>query len=151
VDSLAWTIGEITSPSTVTEGVATLGAIRTGRHDGYERITLELVGDGSGFPAYHISYIDRPLIECGSGAQVHPVGDAWLEIRMEPLDAHTQEGQPTVPHTPQDLPGMAKLMRSYMTCDFEAVTTLVLAVRRPNRFRAFTLEGPRRIVVDVDG
>jgi hypothetical protein len=36
-----------------------------------------------------------------------------------------------------------------MMCDFEAVTTLVIAVRSPNPFRAFHLESPRRIVVDV--
>ena len=47
----------------------------------------------------------------------------------------------------QDLENVAAL---YLTCDFEAVTTLVLAVRSPNRFRAFDLESPRRIVVDVE-
>jgi hypothetical protein len=37
----------------------------------------------------------------------------------------------------------------YMTCDFEAMTTLVIAVRSPNDFRVFDLASPRRIVVDI--
>ena len=69
--------------------------------------------------------------------------------RMDPLNAHTEEGQPTIPRAPQDFPELANLKRLYVTCDFEAVTTLVLAVGMPNRFRVLTLEGPRRIVVDI--
>ena len=144
-----WIVGTAEAPSTVQGGVALLSSVRTGTHPDYERFVIELSDQGAGFPSYHVSYIDKPLIECGSGEQVFPVGDAWLEIRMEPLDAHTQEGQPTVSHRPRDLPGLANLLRMYMTCDFEAVSTIVLAVRTPNRFRVLTLEGPRRIVVDI--
>lgn len=142
-------VGAATAPSTVTEGVALLRGVRTGTHPDYERFVIELSDQGAGFPAYSASYIDKPLHECGSGEQVFPVGDGWLEIRMEPLDAHTPEGQPTISHRPQDLPGLENLMRMYMTCDFEAVSTIVLAVRSPNRFRVLTLESPRRIVVDI--
>ena len=148
-DTTGWTIGTSARASTIAEGVPILAAMRKGTHEGFERVTLELGGEGSGFPAYHISYIDRPLFECGSGRQIQPVGDAWLELRMEPVDAHTPEGLPTVPHAPQDVPGMENLLRTYLTCDFEAVTTIVLAVRHPNHFRANTLDGPRRIIVDV--
>lgn len=145
----AWTIGIVSSPSTVERGVAVLSALRAGKHPGYERITLELSGEGTGFPAYTASYIDKPLHECGSGDQIFPVGDAWLEVRMEPLDAHTQEGQPTIPHRPRELPGLSNVKQVYVTCDFEAVTTLVFAVGYPGRFRAFTLDAPRRVVVDI--
>jgi hypothetical protein len=110
---------------------------------------FELSEQGAGIPAYHVEYVDRPLVECGSGEQVVPVGDAWLEVRMEPLDAHTQEGQPTVPHRPVRTTGLEHIQALYLTCDFEAVTTLVIAVRSPSAFRAFSLESPRRIVVDV--
>jgi hypothetical protein len=129
--------------------VVLLTAVRTGRHEDYERVVFELSEQGAGVPAYHVEYIDKPLIECGSGEQVLPVGDAWLEMRMEPLDAHTQEGQPTVPHRPVRTSGLENILALYLTCDFEAVTTLVIAVRSPNPFRAFHLESPRRIVVDV--
>jgi hypothetical protein len=144
-----WTRGTIESASTVREAVGLLTAVRTGRHEEFERIVLELSDAGIGVPGYHVSYVDRPLIQCGSGEQIHPVGDAWLEIRMEPLHAHTPEGQPTVSHRPVRTSGLENLAALYMTCDFEAVTTLVAAVRSPREFRAFHLETPRRIVLDV--
>jgi hypothetical protein len=144
-----WTRGTLESASTVQEMVALLTAVRTGRHVDFERIVIELSDQGSGVPGYHVEYIDKPLIECGSGEQVFPVGDAWLEIRMQPLDAHTQEGQPTVSHRPVATPGLGNVLALYMTCDFEAMTTLVIAVRSPNDFRVFDLASPRRIVVDI--
>jgi hypothetical protein len=144
-----WTTGALASQSTVRDAVALLTAVRTGRHADFERVVFELSEQGAGVPAYHVAYIDKPLIECGSGEQVFPVGDAWLEMRMEPLDAHTQEGQPTVPHRPVRTSGLENILALYLTCDFEAVTTLVIAVRSPNPFRAFHLESPHRIVVDV--
>ena len=144
-----WTRGTLERPSTVQEMVALLTAVRTGRHEEFERIVLELSDQGLGVPGYHVEYIDKPLHECGSGEQVFPVGDGWLEIRMQPLDAHTPEGQPTVSHRPVATPGLDNVLMLYMTCDFEAMTTLVIAVRSPNDFRVFDLESPRRIVVDI--
>jgi len=44
---------------------------------------------------------------------------------------------------------LQNVLRLYLTCDFEAVTTLAAALRSPNPFRAFHVESPRRIVVDV--
>lgn len=145
----SWTKGGATAASTVTSEVTVLTTFRTGRHAEFERVVLELGDRGGGFPGYNVEYVDRPLHDCGSGEETFPVGDAWLEIRLYPIDAHTQEGQPTVDHKPRDLPGLENIMRVYTTCDFEAVVTLVLAVRSPEEFRVFTLDAPRRIVVDV--
>jgi hypothetical protein len=145
----AWTTGIVTSPSTVAVSIPVVTAIRIGRHEAFERVTLELSGDGTGIPSYHVGYVDKPLHECGSGAEIHPVGEGWLEIRIQDLDAHTQEGQPTVSHRPQDTDGLDNMRRLYMTCDFEAVVTVVVAVGSPNPFRAFHAVTPRRIVVDV--
>lgn len=144
-----WTVGVVTSPSTVEDETALVTALRTGQHEGFERVVFELSDQGRGYPGYTVQYVDQPLHECGSGREIHPVGDAWLEIRLDQVDAHTQEGQPTVPHDPQDLPGLENVQRAYMTCDYEAVVTVVLAVGSPNPFRVFHLDGPRRIVVDV--
>ena len=144
-----WTRGGATEGSTVTSEVTVLTKLRTGRHDEFERIVLELGDRGGGFPGHTVEYVDRPLHDCGSGEETFPVGDAWLEIRLYPIDAHTQEGQPTVDHKPHDLPGLENILRVYTTCDFEAVVTLVLAMRSPKEFRVFRLDAPRRIVVDV--
>ena len=121
--------------------------MRTGTNDGFDRMTIEL-GDGEGVPGYHVEYVDRPLIQCGSGNQIFPVGDAWLEVRLEPAQAHTDEGRPTL--TGREIPAEQRVMRRiYVTCDFEGVVTVAVAVDSPNPFRVSTLSAPRRIVVDV--
>jgi hypothetical protein len=124
-----------------------LTAMRTGSHPAYDRVTLELSG-AEGLPAYHLEYVDRPLIECGSGRQVSPVGDAWLELRLEPAAAHTEAGQPTL-GSREIVVGAPLVQRIYRTCDFEGVVTLVLALSAPNPFRVLTLSDPWRVVVDV--
>jgi hypothetical protein len=122
-------------------------AVRTAAQDGFDRITIEL-GPGSGLPGYHVEYVDRPLIQCGSGQEIHPIGSAWLELRLYPANAHTEAGAPTLPG--REIPLQGRLLRRmYLTCDFEAVTTLVSAVEAPNPYRVFTLAGPPRIVIDV--
>jgi hypothetical protein len=148
VDSTAWTLDVISATTTVTGGpLPVLTAIRVGTHPEYDRITVELDA-ADGLPGYHLEYIDRPLHECGSGNQVFPVGDAWLELRLEPAAAHSEEGEPTL--GPRDLPVSGQILRRiYRTCDFEGVVVLVLAVSMPDSFRVLTLDGPPRIAVDV--
>lgn len=143
-----WTVGLASAPSTAVQGpVPVLAALRTGVQDGFERVTFELAGS-EGLPGYRVEYVDRPLYDCGSGEPTYPVGDAWLQVRLEPVAAHTEEGRPTL--GARDLAvGAPLLQRIYRTCDFEAVVVHVLALSMPNAFRVFTLADPLRIVVDI--
>ena len=149
LDSTAWTVGLLTGTPTL-DGpppVPVLTALRTGAHADYERVTLELAG-AAGLPGYRVEYVDRPLYDCGSGEPTYPVGDAWLEIRLEPAAAHTEEGRPTL--GARDLPvGQPLLQRIYRTCNFEGIVVHVLALSEPNPFRVMRLADPPRIVVDV--
>lgn len=142
-----WTIGSASQPSTVRTGAPLITDLRTGTHDGYDRVTVELE-DAAGFPGYHVQYVDRPLRECGSGRQIQPVGDGWLEVRLEPARAHTEAGESIL--SGNEIPGDGALLRRiYRTCDFEGVVVVVLAVASPEPFRVFTLTDPGRVVVDV--
>lgn len=148
LDTATWSTGTVSvAPTVGYTPMPVLTAVRTGTHAGYERMTLEL-GDASGLPSYHVEYVDRPLIECGSGDQLFPVGDAWLELRLEPAAAHTEAGQPTI-GAREIVVGGPLLLRVYRTCDFEGVVSLVMALADPNPYRVLTLSDPWRIVVDV--
>ena len=141
-----WTSG-ITTDSFGAAGTGIVTALRTGTHAGFDRITLEF-GPGASLPGYHIEYIDRPLHECGSGRQIHPVGDAWLEIRLEGAAAHTEAGEPTLPNRETTTSG-ALLRRIYRTCDFEGVVTFVAALSAPGPYRVLQLAQPPRLVIDI--
>lgn len=128
------------------QAVALLTDVRAARHDGFDRIVFEL-GSGSA-PGYHLEYIDKPVRRCGSGDVTTIAGDAWLEVRLEPANAHTPSGAPTIADRDQtvDLKVVTELEQ---TCDFEAVVSWVVGVKRPNRYRVLALNDPLRLVVDV--
>jgi hypothetical protein len=143
-----WTTADLAAPPVGERlPLPVLTGVRTGTHPGFERLTVDF-GDGGGLPGYRLEYVDRPLHECGSGRQVFPVGDAWLELHLEPAAAHTEAGEATLGARESAVDGPV-LRRIYRTCDFEGVVVLVLALDAPNPFRAFTLSAPRRLVVDI--
>jgi hypothetical protein len=126
--------------------IALLTDVRAARHGGFDRIVFEL-GSGSA-PGYHLEYIDRPVRQCGSGEATPVAGDAWLEIRFEPANAHTPSGTPTIAKRNQTVE-LEVVKELEQTCDFEAVVVWVIGVKRPNRYRVLTLDDPLRLVVDV--
>lgn len=128
--------------------------LRTEAHADFDRMTLELANDRSSGvangspPGVRGGYVDPPIIECGSGRPVRPVGDHRLEVRLEPAAAHTEAGEPTLPGREAATDGKV-LRRVYRTCDFEGVVTFVLALSSRNPFRIRRLDDPPRVVVDV--
>src|SRR5688572_2350499 len=86
--------GGITEKKYEIKSVAVLKAVRTARHEGFDRVVFEF--ETAELPGYRIEYIDKPVKQCGSGNVVNLKGDAWLEVRFYPANAHTEEGKPTV-------------------------------------------------------
>ncbi|PAU80386.1 hypothetical protein CK501_08025 [Halovibrio salipaludis] len=140
----AWTAGIVDRPQPDAPA-ATLVAVRTGSHDGFDRTVFEF---GERLPGYHVEYIDSPVRKCGSGQVTQMAGDGWLEVRMSPAKTHTREGQSTIAErerTP-DLPVLSELE---LTCDFEGVVTWVFGVESPNRYQVRELSSPPRLVIDI--
>lgn len=139
-----WTAGIIDRPQP-NPPATTLVAVRTATHDGFDRTVFEF---DERLPGYHIEYIDQPVRKCGSGKVTPLAGDGWLEVRMYPANAHTEEGQPTVTER-ERMPNLPVLAELELTCDFEALVTWVLGVESPNRYQVRELSSPPRLVVDV--
>ena len=125
---------------------ATLRAVRTGRHAGFDRVVFEF--EGGAVPGYHLEYVDRPVTKCGSGDATQVAGQGWLEVRITPANAHTEAGRPTVTDRERRV-SLGVLRELELTCDFEADVTWVLGVASPNRYRVQELSSPARLVVDV--
>ncbi len=148
-DTATWTVAAASAPARLEPGpLPVLSGLRTEAREDLVRVTFEIGVDASGVPGYRAEYVDRPLVACGSGEQIFPVGDAWLEVRLEPAAAHTEEGQATLGPREVAVDGPL-LLRVYRTCDFEGIVTHVLALARPGPYRVLTLTDPRRIVVEV--
>ncbi|HEX2168232.1 MAG TPA: hypothetical protein VHG09_13445, partial [Longimicrobiales bacterium] len=125
---------------------ALLREIRTARHNDFDRIVLDFGADA--VPGYRISYIDSPVRQCGSGNPVPLAGDAWLSVTVQPANAHTEEGEPTVRER-ERAPRLPVLLELKLICDFEAMVEIVAGVESPEQYRSFVLKSPNRLVVDI--
>lgn len=143
-DTSAWTSGSTTAPRS--DYVGTLVAVRTARHNGYDRVVFQFRDDD--LPNYHVEYIDRPVRTCGSGEEVPMAGEGWLEIRLEPASAHEETGTPTIQQRNR-MPALPNLRELKQTCDFEAVVSWVGGVQSPNPYRVLELRDPSRLIIDI--
>ena len=126
--------------------VPILRALRVGEQPGADRIVFEF--DGDGLPAWSISYVDRPVYECGSGHVVRLPGDAWLQVRFMGAQAHTAQGESTTGPKLRAF-GMTNLVALARVCDFEGEVTWVAAVKRPAGYTPRVLDAPARLAVDL--
>ena len=140
--SVTWT-----SPITET---ALLTDVRGAAHAGFDRLVFEF---RKGIPGYEVGYAGRPILADGSGEEVAVTGGAVLVVRMEPaLDADlTQEAAPRTYTGPgRFAPDAAVVAEVARVGGFEAVLTWAAGVDEKRAFRVTRLDGPARIVIDID-
>lgn len=123
-----------------------LRAVRAASGVGYDRVVFEFQ---EGLPGYRVEYVEPPIVDCGAGNVKELEGAARLEVRLEPANAHTEEGQPTVSER-EVWPRLPVIREIERTCDFEAVVTYVVGAASPNRYRVFELGGPPRVIIDIE-
>lgn len=123
----------------------TMTEVRTARNEGFDRVVFQFAGDQ--LPGYHVEYVDTPVVKCGSGAPTELAGQGWLEVRMQPAQAH--EGAQVTVAERERKPGLPIIQELELTCDFEGDVTWVLGVKHPNKYRVMELKEPTRLVVDV--
>lgn len=126
---------------------ALLVDVRTGLHQGFDRIVFEFRG---GIPDYRVEYVSPLILADGSGRPVEIEGAAFLRARFTGAAAHDPEtGQPTYTRPDEIAVGQPSLREAEQTGDFEGVLTWVLGLAQEVDFRVITLEGPYRVVIDI--
>ncbi len=141
-----WTANSRSSRHEVTEA-AMLGDVRTSTNPEYDRIVF--VFRSAQLPNWKIGYVGKDITTCGEGAPVTLSGKAWLQINLEPCNAHDTAGHTTTAwrektFTYRSIEAMKQI------CDFEAVTTWVAGLRTAAKYRVIELKDPTRLVVDVE-
>lgn len=134
----------------VASGAVPLKDIRTGRHDCFDRIVVEVPGGGT--IGYYVRYVDR-LHQDGSGDHIPVGGGAVLEVRVAAPSYAPESGAPTYPgKVGRPLPGVdiggySTFRDTRFAGSFEGETQIGLGVRARLPFRVIQL--PDRLVVDV--
>ncbi|MGP4004370.1 AMIN-like domain-containing (lipo)protein [Streptomyces sp. 8N706] len=145
----AWGSGDKTAATTA---YTPLADIRTGRHDCYDRMVIDLRGTSGAKAGYQVRYVDQ-LHQDGSGDVIPVGGGAKLEIRVAAPSYDPETGAATYPgRAGQPLPGVD--ISGYRTFkdtrfvgSFEGDTQIGLGVRARLPFRVLQL--PDRLVIDV--
>lgn len=127
--------------------------VRTGRHDCYDRMVLDIrTGTPANAASYRVRYVDE-FRQDGSGNHVDVGGGAILEIvaSAPSYDAETHEatypGRGGKPLPGVNLKGYKTFRDARFGASFEGTTQLGLGVRARLPFRVFELSD--RLVVDV--
>lgn len=126
----------------------TLANIRTGRHDCYDRMVVDVSNASTGYDARYVPNVYAD----GSGQLIPLTGGAKLQIIVKAPN-HTLTGAPTYPGTVgQSLPGVN--LTGYQTFrsakfagSFEGQSTIGLGVRATLPFQVTKLDS--RIIIDV--
>lgn len=124
--------------------IPTVTGIRTARHEGFDRVVFDLAPVLPG--AESVRYVDR-VVGDGSGLPVAVAGSAFLQVRLEEAQAHTDAGAPTIPLRLQ--PSLSTIREIVVAGDYEGYVTVALGLSARTSFRVTALSNPARIVVDV--
>lgn len=121
--------------------------VRTGSHDGYDRVVMEFAGNGR--PGWVVEYVDEAVQE-GSGDVITLDGESILQVFASGT-TYPAEGQdffPTGPLSPG--PGGSAVSDVHVVGTFEGYTQMFAALDGPPAdVRVFRLGNPSRLVVDV--
>ena len=124
----------------------TLASIRVGRHPGYDRIAFGFQG---GIPDYQVGYVDA-VKAAETNQPIHLDGQAYLQVLLKPVNAHDQQGNPTVGAVArQHLVGYPTLTAYALTGDFEGYVSMALGLASKARFRVALLPTSRTLYIDV--
>ncbi|NYJ06297.1 AMIN-like domain-containing (lipo)protein [Petropleomorpha daqingensis] len=139
--SLTKSAGTTATPST------TLTGVRTGQHDCYDRLVLDL-GSVSGPVSYTVGY--TTVRGVATGDPIPLAGDGDLSITLR---AHGESLTFADRNHIANVTGYRTFRQVASGGSFEGVTVLGLGVRARLPFRALVLDGPaagqKRLVIDV--
>ena len=124
---------------------ALLNAVRVTKNAGFDRLVFEF---GERVPGYRIEYINRPARDCESGQLRRVDGSGRLELQFFPAQAHAEHGEPVF-RVRKLKPALSVVRELERTCDRNGVVTWVVGTEAVNRYRAYELTSPPRLVVQI--
>jgi hypothetical protein len=129
------------------DSFVTVTAIRTGLHDGYDRVVFEV--DGTGAPGWDVRYVDEAASQ-GSGMAVPVEGEAILQVTITGVGLPTETGIEEYDGS-APLPGAGTDVVTEVVWDttFEGTSVAFVGLSEELPFRVYLLEDPARIVLDV--
>jgi hypothetical protein len=121
--------------------------IRTGGHECFERVVLELGGSGE-LPGYQVAYEPDPILDSPRGETVDIAGDATLVLRvgawMPDIEGNGYQGPREFVPT-----NVVNILELEQIENFEGQTAWAIGLDQQRDFAVSTLTDPVRIVIDI--
>lgn len=119
--------------------------LRVGDHEGYDRVVVELTGDG--VPGWQTEYVSE-AVEDGRGEIVDVDGEAILSVHVSGTRYPDEGEDHYVPQGPLEGPDIIEEVHYLGT--FEGLTQIFIGVDDGAAdYRVFTLTDPVRLVIDI--
>ncbi|WP_299036488.1 hypothetical protein [uncultured Pseudokineococcus sp.] len=139
--------GTGTSEQEAVGGGLSVVDVRTGRHEGFDRVVLELAGEDGGEPGWHAHYVDEPTQD-GSGAPLQVTGSSHLAVVVRGLGYPFETGQDEVLGSTSG--EGTELVREVLVGGVhEGQAQVVVGLDEEAPYRITRLADPPRVVVDV--
>jgi len=123
--------------------MANINAMRTGSHTGYDRLVVQFAGRQPGNieikPQSTATFDGAP-----SGQPTRVAGALGVKVLLNVADMHTAYTGPRIFKT-----SYAGLRETRVIEDFEGYVALGVGVNGSNCYRAFVIQNPTRLVVDI--
>lgn len=128
-------------------GVANIVDVRVGAHDGYDRVVFEFE---QGTPDLTLAQATPPFTGDASGLPIEVNGDSFLSLTMRGGSKQTDEGTSSYNGPTSFDPGFDSLDALVEGGDFERQSTWYLGLTAESCARLIILDGPPRIVIDIE-
>ncbi|NLX00172.1 MAG: hypothetical protein GXY39_10770 [Actinomycetales bacterium] len=120
--------------------------VRTGDHDGFDRVVFDL--SGSGQPGWRVTYVER-AIEDPSGEEITLEGDAVSEVIISGLRMPEESEFDSVLRAgPIDVDDLDEVEVIHVSGLFEGQLQVLIGLESEVPFRVFVLQDPVRLVID---
>lgn len=132
------------SAGTAPTSVAT---VDVARHEGFDRIVFHIAGDG--LAGWDVRYVKSAQSQ-GSGDPLEVAGSAVLEVTLTNMGYPQDVDGPSYDGPPRIHPTDTKAIREIVNDNiYEGQHVFFVGTARELPFRVFRLDGPQRVVVDI--
>jgi hypothetical protein len=123
--------------------------VRTGTHDGYDRVVFGFAG---GLPEASLERAEPPFTQDASAAPIEVAGESFLRLIMRNGTKQTEEGTSSYDGPTDFETGYPVLVQLTEGGDFEAQSTWYLGLTAESCVRVLTLtdDGTARLVIDIE-